>query len=259
MKKRYILFIIFIISIIFIIYIFSIFNNNKQSENKEKLLEQNIDTKKEDDLAEQSIEEKKGETTTEQKIETIKEDLGYNNTNTEMYEIKKEYDGREVITIKPNIQYKVALAGAIKNGKPEFSEIDELLKQFPNKSGIWVTKSSREKFINLLKSATIANYFIDNDGFLIQETGKNSNEIDEKIKRIIESKKIYSIDINKLTYLIDDLTESIEEYPFEEIDPETPFETFEIDNASLYVLTDNTYKRLENKYIIEEMINNMNN
>ncbi len=245
MKKRYILFIILIASIC-IIYLFSTFNKNKMSKNEEETLKQNIEEKKEDSLI-------------EQKIDNIKEELGYDDTNTEMYEINTEYDGREIVSIKPSVQYKVALAGAIKNGKPEFSEIDELLKQFPNKSGIWVTKSSRERFMNLLKSTTIANYSIDNEGFLIQETGNNSNEIDEKIKDIIASKKIYSIDINKATYLVDDLTGCIEEYPFEEIDPETPFEIFEIDNASFYVLTDNTYKKLENRYIIEEMVDNMNN
>ena len=85
------------------------------------------------------------------------------------------------------------------------------------------------------------------------------NEIDKKLIKIINGKKLYSIDIDRTTYLLDDVTGKIEEYPFEEIDPETPFELFQAENASLYVITENTYKKLDYNYIIEEVLKSINN
>lgn len=250
LKKSYILFIICLIIIICIIITNIILSIDNKSRNLEDILEQNkiegTENQNEDNLS-------------QQKINIIKDDLGYNNTNTNMYEIKKEYDGREVITIKPNLKFKVAMAGAIKKGKPEFSEIDSLLEQIPKQSGIWVTKDSRESFLKILKKANLENYTIDDKGYLIQNPSNNLNEIDKKLIKIINGKKLYSIDIDRTTYLLDDVTGKIEEYPFEEIDPETPFELFQAENASLYVITENTYKKLDYNYIIEEVLKSINN
>ena len=247
MKKRFILLTIFIIVIICIICTISMFNKDRQAN----------------DLSNQNIEEKNQNSilndVSEQKIYNIKDNLGYNNVNAEMYEIKNEYDGREVIVIKPNIQYKVAIAGAIKNEKPEFSELDKLIEQVPNKSGIWITKKSREKFLNFLKQLTNSNYVIDKDGYLVQEQYDNSNEIDVKIKQIIDKKKLFVIDINSITYIVDEVTGNIEEYPFVEIDSKTPYELFETENALLYILNSNENKKLNDQYIIQEVLNSMNN
>ena len=244
MKKSHILFIILIISIISIIYILSNFNKKQKIESKDELSKQNIEENVENKL-------------TEQKIEDIKENLGYNNTpNSEIYEIKKEYDGREVIAIKPNIKYNVAMAGAIKNAKPEFSEVDKILEQAPNKSGIWITEDSREKALNIIKQIAKASYKIDN-GYLIQEDINNTNEIDEKLKQLINGKKIYAIDIAEITYIVDEVTGNIEEYPFAEIDPKTPFELFETENASVYIINSNIDKMIEDKYIFEDFFNNI--
>lgn len=245
MKKIYILSAICIIIVIGFITIVTFF---KQKEKKENTVNQNSNN-----IIENSI----PDTFQKSKIDEIKQDLGYNNTDEAIYEIKKEYDGREVIVIKPNIQYKVAMAGAIKNGKPEFSEIDGLLEQAPNKSGIWIEENSRKEFVEILQKYTNCSYTIDEDGYLVQEQKDTSNEIDNNIKKAISNKKNYSICINSVAYLIDEVTGNIEEYPFEEIDPEQSFELFETENASLYVITSNTYKRVNYKNIIEEVLNNM--
>ncbi len=250
MKKRYIVFIIGLIIIICIFIANIFFNIHNKSKNLEDSSEQNkieeTENQNEDDIL-------------QKKIENIKGDLGYNNTNTNMYEIKQEYDGREVITIKPNLKYKVAMAGAIKKEKPEFSEIDSLLEQLPKQSGIWITKSSRDNFLKILKEVNLNNYTIDDKGYLIQNQSNNMTDIDKKLKKIINGNNLYSIDINKTTYLLDDVTGKIEEYPFEDIDPETPFELFQSENASLYVITENTNKKLDYNYIIEEVLNSINN
>ena len=230
MKKIYILSAICIIIVIGFITIVTFF---KQKEKKENTVNQNSNN-----IIENSI----PDTFQKSKIDEIKQDLGYNNTDEAIYEIKKEYDGREVI---------------VKNGKPEFSEIDGLLEQAPNKSGIWIEKNSRKEFVEILQKYTNCSYTIDEDGYLVQEQKDTSNEIDNNIKKAISNKKNYSICINSVAYLIDEVTGNIEEYPFEEIDPEQSFELFETENASLYVITSNTYKRVNYKNIIEEVLNNM--
>lgn len=242
MKKKYILIIIIAVIVLCISFVFYGYNKNKKNIQENNLPKQSS-AENEEIIASEN----------ENKIEDIKEDLGYNNLDNQIYEIKKEYDGREVISIKPNIQYKVAVAGAIKNEKPEFSEVDKILEQAPKKNGIWVTKKSREKFLNILKEIAIAKYYIDEFGFLNQKIENNSNEIDEKIKKINSEKKICSIDIDSKTYLIDEVTGNIEEYPFEELDPELPYEAFETENAVLYVISPNTYGKVDYKYVFEEV------
>ena len=194
----------------------------------------------------------------EQKIDNIKEDLGYNNLDNGMYEIKEEYDGREVLAIKPSIKYKVAMAGAIKKSKPEFSEIDKIMEQAPNKNGIWITEGSREKFLNYLNKLTDANHYnIDDYGYLIKKDDTINNDIDRKIRDILTGKKLYAVDINNMTYTVDEVTGTIEEYPFEEIDPKSPYELFETENASLYIINSNIDKMIEDKYIFEDFFNNI--
>ena len=251
MKNKNVLLIICLLVIICLIIIFIISKNRKKNVQQKDSIHHN---------STELIENSDSKNLSEQKIENLKQDLGYNNnTDTKIYEIKNEYDGREILTIKPNIQYKVAIAGAIKNAKPEFSELDKLLEQSPNESGIWITEDSREKVLRILKEITKANYKIDNKGYLVQENNKNANEIDEKIKKIINEKKLYIIDIDKSAYIVDEVTGNIEEYPFEEIDPHTPFEMFETENASVYIVTENTHNILNSKFIIEEILNTINN
>ena len=113
--------------------------------------------------------------------------------------------------------------------------------------------------MNILKQITNSNYVIDEDGYLVQEQYDNSNEIDVKIKQIIDKKKLFVIDINSITYIVDEVTGNIEEYPFVEIDSKTPYELFEAENSALYIINTNVNKKLNDQYIIKEVLNNMNN
>ena len=174
-----------------------------------------------------------------------------------MYEVKKEYDGREVVVIKPNLQFKVAMAGTIKKDKPEFSTLDEILKDAPTKNGIWISKNSREKFIEIINEIASQNYTIDSEGYLVQETIGTANEIDKTITQVINSKKLNAFDICSVTYLIDEVSGKIEVYPYEEIDPESPFEYFETNNASLYVINSNSTGKLQYKEIMKEILENI--
>lgn len=248
MKKKYWLFIIGIIIIFFISSIIIFLNKGKQTDDKKNDVNSNVST---ENSISDSIDEKK--------IESIKQDLGYNNTYSEIYEIKTEYDGREVISVKPNIQYNVAMAGIIKNEKPEFSEINNLLKKAPNKSGIWIEKNSQKKFLSIINSISNIQYTIDDDGYLKEKQTNNLNELDKIIKKAMSNKKKYSISINSIAYLIDEVTGNIEEYPFEEIDPEQPYELFETENAALYIINSNTNKKMNEKDLINEVLNSISN
>ena len=86
---------------------------------------------------------------------------------TDLYNIETEYDGRKVLTIKSNINYKVAFCGMIKKSKPSFKEIDSLFsKNSPQKTGIWIEECSREKILDFLNNneKIFSNYIIDELG-----------------------------------------------------------------------------------------------
>ncbi len=70
------------------------------------------------------------------KIEEIKNEIGITG-NTELYEIQKGDDNKEIAVIKPNIKYKVAFAGIIKKQKPDTNELDDIIeKEHPQSNGI---------------------------------------------------------------------------------------------------------------------------
>ncbi len=165
------------------------------------------------------------------------EDQGFK-ADENIYEIDQEYDGREVVVVKPNIKYNVALAGAIKQQKPEFSEINEILKQAPNHSGIWVWESSRDKFLGNLKKITNTSYEFDENGFLIQKDSWMKNECDNSISKMLNDNKLHVFDIKSTTYVVDDVTGEIQEYPFEEMDPYTEYEYFEDDSKDMFIVSE---------------------
>ena len=67
-------------------------------------------------------------------------------TNSEIYDIIKEYDGRETLKIKTNIQYKTALSGIVKRNIFKYEEVEQLLEQGPKHSGIWIEKYLKKVF-----------------------------------------------------------------------------------------------------------------
>ena len=192
-----------------------------------------------------------------EKIEQISRDLGYT-ADTDMYEITTEYDGREVVIIKPSIEYQVALAGAIKEGQPQFDELDEILENGPKSYGIWIEKSSREKFLQILKGVTESDYTINDDGYLFQVEKEHANKYDEKIKKMLEKECLYVFDISSICYIVDDVTGKIEEYPFEEMDAYQAFEYFETDDKLLFVITSNKDGKLKYTDIVKEILDNIN-
>ena len=73
-------------------------------------------------------------------VETLKKDVGITGDN-ELYQVQTEYDGKKILDIKPEIQYKVAFAGIIEQGKPKIENVDAIFNNnYPEDYGIWIVK-----------------------------------------------------------------------------------------------------------------------
>ncbi|HJJ12644.1 MAG TPA: hypothetical protein OIM48_05005 [Clostridiaceae bacterium] len=173
---------------------------------------------------------------------------------TDIYQIEEEYDGRKIIQVKPDVQYQVALAGIIKNSIPAEDEINTILEKAPTSSGMWISKSSREKFMDLLNSNNIVDFKITNEGYLKCNKQDNLTEQEEKLKNMSESDKLYVIDMLGKTYQRDYISGEIVEYPFEEMNSYQAVEIYKVENSIIFGVTSNKENRLSNKEILDAII-----
>lgn len=186
----------------------------------------------------------------QEQISQITENQGLQ-ADENIYEIATEYDGREVVRVKPNIQYKVALAGMIKKEIPDFSELDDLLTQAPTHTGIWIEETSRESFLNILNNIADSEYEINEDGFLIKKENGKMNDYDKKIKEMLSDETLHIFDINSTTYIVDEVTGEIQEYPFEEMDPYTEYEYFSTDDKEMFIISANSYGKVNQEEVLK--------
>ena len=239
MKKRNI---IICLTILFIILLIIMVINNTRKET----IGREIPIEYQNNVESVSEEEKN-------EISDMSENQGLQ-ADENIYEIGKEYDGREVIIVKSNIKYKVALAGMIKTQKPEFSNLDETLGKAPKHTGIWIPEQSREKFLSILKGITNATYTINEDGFLIQKENWILNEYDKSISKMLTDEKLHIFDISSITYVVDEVTGEIQEYPFEEMDPNTEYEYFESDNKEMFIMSENKSGKVNQEDILKNIL-----
>ena len=59
-----------------------------------------------------------------EEVEEIKNETGAT-ADTNIYQVEQEYDGREVLEIKPSVQVQTVWAGIIKQEMPTIEEINE--------------------------------------------------------------------------------------------------------------------------------------
>lgn len=241
MKKN--IFIVLLLVIVVVIAIVLIFNN-KEENSDQNILQNEIQS---DEFANRMV------STDANEINAIKNEINATG-ETDIYQIEEEYDGRRIIQVKPDIQYQVALAGIIKNGIPADDEINTLLEQAPTSSGMWISESSREKFMELLNSNNIVDFEITNEGYLKCNKQENLTEQEEKLKNMAESNKLYVIDMSGKTYQRDYISGEVIEYPFEEMDPYQVIEPYEIDDSIILGVTSNKENRLSNKEILDAII-----
>lgn len=189
-------------------------------------------------------------------VEEIKNEIGATG-NTDIYEVEQEYDGRNILAVKPSIKYKVAFAGMIKNAKPSMSELDNIMEEkLPHKTGIWVEEKSRDKILEIFNDGDVnSKYLIDDDGYLKIDRKNNQNENDKKIEKIIKGKKQYILDISSVCYIVDDITGEILDYNFENMDKYQTYEYFEDKDKYIVFVTENSNNVLTNLEIFKSIIN----
>ena len=241
MKKN--ILIVLLLAIVVVIVIGLIFNNKKENSDQ-NILQNEI---KSDEFMNRIV------STDSNEINAIKNEINATG-QTDIYQIEEEYDGRKIIQVKPDVQYQVALAGIIKNGIPAEDEINTILEQAPNSSGMWISESSREKFMELLNSNNIVDFEITNEGYLKCNKQENLTEQEEKLKDMAESDKLYVIDVSGKTYQRDYISGEVIEYPFEGMDPYQVLEPYEIENSIILGVTSNKENRLSNKEILDAII-----
>lgn len=241
MKKN--IFIVLLLVIVVVIAIVLIFNN-KEENSDQNILQNEIQS---DEFANKMV------STDANEINAIKNEINATG-ETDIYQIEEEYDGRRIIQVKPDIQYQVALAGIIKNGIPSDDEINTLLEQAPTSSGMWISESSREKFMELLNSNNIVDFEITNEGYLKCNKQENLTEQEEKLKNMAESNKLYVIDMSGKTYQRDYISGEVIEYPFEEMDPYQVIEPYEIDDSIILGVTSNNDNYLSNEEILNTIL-----
>lgn len=245
-KKKTVLFII-ILLIIVIIFSILTFNKNFKIE-KEK--NQNNFEQYGERVDKNQVAYKENTT-----VEELKNEIGATG-NTDIYEVEQEYDGRNIITVKPNIKYKVAFAGMIKKSKPNINEVDNILNEkLPKKNGIWIEEKSRDKILELFNNKKVnSKYTIDNDGYLKIESKNNQNDNDKKIDKIINGNKQYILDISSICYIVDDITGEILDYNFENMDKYQTYEYFENNDKIIVFITQNESGLLTNEEIFDSVI-----
>ena len=174
-------------------------------------------------------------------VQDIKSDIGATGKD-ELYEVKQEANGRENITIKDEIKYKVELAGILKQNMPEYEELDSIIENKQIHAGIWISSESRENIFSLIQTYLKDNYKINDDGYLeLVNKSTESNEYDEIIQKHI-----------------DNITGKIVLYPFEQMDEHQLCEPLEYEDKKIIVLTSNKKQKLSNNEIFEALINEIN-
>lgn len=185
-------------------------------------------------------------------IENLKEETGAT-ANTDIYQVGQEYDGREILEIKPDVQLQTVWAGIDKEEQPTEEDTSTSWNNKPSKTGIWISENSREKFLEILKDNGINNFKINEEGYLTKETS-NPNELAKKIEKMIDSNKIYIIDISGVCYIRDEMTGELVEYPFEKMDPYQVCEPFYSDNNVIIEITTNSAGKLTNQEILSAIV-----
>lgn len=186
-------------------------------------------------------------------IDEIKNEINAT-ADDNIYQIDEEYDGRKILQIKPNIQFETVLAGILKKDSPNINEINNLIKNRPNKSGIWVSEKSREEFATLLKINDVKNFIIDEEGY-VNITSKDENTPnEEQFQKKMQTENLNIIDISGRCFVRDEITGDIVEYPFEKMDPYQALEIYDNENERIIEITTNEKQKLTSQDIFENIL-----
>ncbi len=267
MKKKYIFIIAIVIIAILVFKGIDIVrtlkpaNKNNDEDQEEQVVEytnsipDDAESSTKEDEANSAIQETKNKVVdaTKEELEQMKDEISAKG-DTSIYQVEEEYDGRKILQVKPQVQFYVAFAGIIKNGKPEENELEKLNKQMPTKTGIWISKQSRDEFMNLLNKNNIDNFSIDEEGYLKSNGSIEDDKIAKKLEKMTNSSNLYIIDIKGSIYERDYITGEITENSFEEIDPNQTIETYTDENKIILELTTNKSKVIQSEEILMDIV-----
>ena len=104
-----------------------------------------------------------------------------------------------------------------------------------------VVQSNKDVFIHVYKSLPIKE----------KMTGMGKIILD-----MMTNGSLYVFDINSVTYLVDQVTGEITEYPFEEMDPYQEYEYFESDNKYMFIISKNNQGKISKKEALKNILQN---
>ena len=175
----------------------------------------------------------------------------------DLYCIETESDGRKVINVKPEIDYKVAFCGMINEKMPELKDINEVYEaKAPTKNGIWINIKDREKIVNYLNnnSKLKAEYEVDQEGYLKITKTEDLSSTDEVIRKIIEGNKQYVLSISSKCYMVDVVTGEIVENRYNDLEEYQTYEYFQDGDKIIIFISENLENRMTNDEIFDSLI-----
>ena len=248
-NKKYIIIGLAIIVIILIVALVIFFSkkDNEDVNNMVMVSENNVTNENAEDNT--SIVDQDTSNQNVEEIENMKNEINATG-NTDIYYVDEEYDGRKILQVKPDVQFDVDLAGIIKNTIPEENEINELIEKAPTDNGVWISEQSRENFSELLKNNNIQDFNISDEGYLQINNSENS-DIANKLLNMINSDKLYIINMTGIAYERDYISGEITEYPFEDMDPTQAIEPYQKENKIILEVTTNKMQELTESEILD--------
>ena len=169
--------------------------------------------------------------------------------NSDIYEIQKEYDGREVLVVKPSLQFCVAFAGSINKNLASIEEAQIITEQnLPQDTGIYVG-NSENKVLEYINEYTNSQYGVSDKGYLVLKESKENNDIDNRIQKVMNSDYLYIVYCDGTMKNIDNITGEILNYDFEDMDPYQAYEYCQDENRFFIELTTNKENRLSQEEI----------
>ena len=189
-KKSVILCISFIV--IIVIILIAVYSNNKGNQENQN------------DTEQANAQNETSNATVEELMQNVNA-----TANSDIYEIQKEYDGREVLVVKPSLQFCVAFAGSINKNLASIEEAQTITEQnLPQDTGIYVG-NSENKVLEYINEYTNSQYGVSDTGYLVLEESKENNDIDNRIQKIMDSNYLYIVRCDGTMKNIDNITGEI--------------------------------------------------
>ena len=70
---------------------------------------------------------------------------------------------------------------------------------------------------------------------------------------MLSDEMLHIFTIHSVTYIVDEVTGEIQEYPFEEMDPYTEYEYFASDDKEMFIINTNSYEKVDQEEILKNI------